>query len=116
MSPLLARANMARRDPSPVAALFKTVSVLGKARYSNASTRGTKCPTAEGCARRGSRREALDFRFADCRKAKKQNRDIGSLLGWRKQERETLARRVKRIWAVHLVKLPASRNLSRPAG
>src|SRR5437870_12353238 len=75
---------MARSEPSPLSALFKTVSVLGKARHSNASTRGTKRRTAGRCARQGSRREAVDFRFADGHKPNQTTRYIADLLyGWK---------------------------------
>src|SRR5438128_10134564 len=80
VSPLLARPRMARSELSPLSALFKTVSVLGKARHSSASTRGTKRRTAGRCARQGSRREALDLPFTDGRKPNQPGRYIADLL------------------------------------
>src|SRR6266851_1604646 len=71
---------MARNELSPLSALFKTVSVLGKARHSNASTQGTKRRTAGKCAQQGSRRATLDFRFADGRKPNQATRYIADLL------------------------------------
>src|SRR5260370_42404592 len=87
VSPLLAWASMARSELSPLSALFMTVSVLGKARHSNASTRGTKRCTAGRCARR----EALDFRFADGRKLNQATRYISDLLYGLKTVTENLS-------------------------
>src|SRR6266851_3146141 len=51
----LARASTARSELSPLSAFFKTVSVLGKSRNSNASTRGTNRASAEQYLRRRRR-------------------------------------------------------------
>src|SRR5262249_42415826 len=69
----------------------KTVSVLGRARHSSLSSRGTKRTPGEWYPRRRSRRETLDFRCTAFNTPKEENRDMVRLLGFSKRKGKPFA-------------------------